>query len=173
MINNNPATIMTDDQIADRTYIEPLTLAAIEKIIAKERPDGLIGTLGGQTGLNLAVSLYNQGILANYHVALLGTSVDSIQHGEDRELFKDLMLKIKEPIPESKIIRSYEDGLAFVNEIGYPVIIRPAYTLGGSGGGFAYNEHELDLVLHRGLKLSPIHEVLIEKSIKGWKRNRV
>ncbi|WP_028977214.1 carbamoyl-phosphate synthase (glutamine-hydrolyzing) large subunit [Sporolactobacillus terrae] len=169
LINNNPATIMTDDQIADRTYIEPLTLAAIEKIIAKERPDGLIGTLGGQTGLNLAVSLYNQGILANYHVELLGTSVDSIQHGEDRELFKDLMLKIKEPIPESKIIRSYEDGLAFVNEIGYPVIIRPAYTLGGSGGGFAYNEHELDLVLHRGLKLSPIHEVLIEKSIKGWK----
>jgi carbamoyl-phosphate synthase large subunit len=169
LINNNPATIMTDDQIADRTYIEPLTIATIEKIIVKERPDGLIGTLGGQTGLNLAVALYEQGILAKYDVALLGTSVDSIQHGEDRELFKDLMLEIEEPIPDSKIIRSYDDGLTFVKKIGYPVIIRPAYTLGGSGGGFAYNEQDLNLVLHRGLTLSPIHEVLIEKSIKGWK----
>ncbi|WP_332238793.1 carbamoyl-phosphate synthase (glutamine-hydrolyzing) large subunit [Sporolactobacillus sp. KGMB 08714] len=169
LINNNPATIMTDDQIADRTYIEPLTLPVIEKIIARERPDGLIGTLGGQTGLNLAVSLHEKGILAKYGVELLGTSVASIQHGEDRELFKKLMLAIHEPIPESSIIRSYEDGLAFVQEIGYPVIIRPAYTLGGSGGGFAYCEQDLDLVLHRGLSLSPIHEVLIEKSIKGWK----
>jgi carbamoyl-phosphate synthase large subunit len=169
LINNNPATIMTDDQIADKTYIEPLTIETIEKIIAKEQPDGLIGTLGGQTGLNLAVSLYEKGILAKYEVELLGTSVDSIQHGEDRELFKDLMLDIHEPIPDSKIIRSYEDGLAFAGEIGYPVIIRPAYTLGGSGGGFAYSDQDLDVVLHRGLKLSPIHEVLIEKSIKGWK----
>jgi len=169
LINNNPATIMTDDQIADRTYIEPLTIETIEKILIKERPDGIIGTLGGQTGLNLAVALYEQGVLEKYGVELLGTSVDSIQHGEDRELFKDLMLEIKEPIPDSKIIRSYEDGLAFIKEVGYPVIIRPAYTLGGSGGGFAYNEKELNLVLHRGLKLSPIHEVLIEKSIKGWK----
>lgn len=169
LINNNPATIMTDDRIADRIYIEPLTLPVIEKIIARERPDGLIGTLGGQTGLNLAVSLYEKGILARYSVELLGTSVDSIQHGEDRELFKKLMIAIHEPIPESKIIRSYEDGLAFVEDIGYPVIIRPAYTLGGSGGGFAYNAQDLDLVLHRGLNLSPIHEVLIEKSIKGWK----
>ncbi|MCO7127344.1 carbamoyl-phosphate synthase (glutamine-hydrolyzing) large subunit [Sporolactobacillus shoreicorticis] len=169
LINNNPATIMTDDQIADRTYIEPLTIETIEKVIIKEHPDGLIGTLGGQTGLNLAVALYEQEILEKYGVELLGTSVDSIQHGEDRELFKELMLEIKEPIPDSKIIRSYENGLAFVKKIGYPVIIRPAYTLGGSGGGFAYNEQELDLVLHRGLNLSPIHEVLIEKSIKGWK----
>ncbi|MCO7176385.1 carbamoyl-phosphate synthase (glutamine-hydrolyzing) large subunit [Sporolactobacillus kofuensis] len=169
LINNNPATIMTDDQIADRTYIEPLTLATIKKIIEKEHPDGLIGTLGGQTGLNLAVSLYEKGILAQYGVELLGTSVDSIQHGEDRELFKDLMIEIDEPIPDSKIIRSYEDGLAFTKEIGYPVIIRPAYTLGGSGGGFAYNDQDLAVVLNRGLKLSPIHEVLIEKSIKGWK----
>ncbi|MFT8363395.1 MAG: carbamoyl-phosphate synthase (glutamine-hydrolyzing) large subunit [Sporolactobacillus sp.] len=169
LINNNPATIMTDEKIADQTYIEPLNTETIEKIIAKERPDGLIGTLGGQTGLNLAIDLYNRGILGKYHVELLGTSVDSIQHGEDRELFKELMLAINEPVPESKIIRSYEDGLQFVQSIGYPVIIRPAYTLGGSGGGFAYDEQELELVLHRGLNLSPIHEVLIEKSIKGWK----
>lgn len=169
LINNNPATIMTDDPIADRTYIEPLTLPVIEKIIAREQPDGLIGTLGGQTGLNLAVALYEKGILAKYGTRLLGTSVASIQHGEDRELFKKLMIDIHEPIPESKIIRSYEAGLAFVQDIDYPVIIRPAYTLGGSGGGFAYNGQDLDLVLRRGLNLSPIHEVLIEKSIKGWK----
>ncbi|RYL87295.1 carbamoyl-phosphate synthase (glutamine-hydrolyzing) large subunit [Sporolactobacillus sp. THM19-2] len=169
LINSNPATIMTDDRIADRTYVEPLTVQAIEKIMIKEHPDGLIGTLGGQTGLNLAVELYEKGILARYGVELLGTSVSSIQHGEDRELFKKLMIDIHEPIPESKIIRSYEDGLAFTRKIGYPVIIRPAYTLGGSGGGFAYNDQDLDLVLHRGLNLSPIHEVLIEKSIKGWK----
>lgn len=169
LINNNPATIMTDDQIADRTYVEPLTLQTIEKIIAREHPDGLIGTLGGQTGLNLAVALYEKGILAKYGVELLGTSVESIQHGEDRELFKKLMIEINEPVPKSKIIRSYGDGLEFTEKIGYPVIIRPAYTLGGSGGGFAYSEEDLDLVLHRGLNLSPIHEVLIEKSIKGWK----
>jgi carbamoyl-phosphate synthase, large subunit len=169
LVNNNPATIMTDDPIADRTYIEPLTVESIEKIISRERPDGLIGTLGGQTGLNLAVKLYEQGILDKYGVELLGTSVSSIQHGEDRELFKKLMLEIHEPVPESRIIRNYDDGLAFVGETGYPVIIRPAYTLGGSGGGFANNQEELDLVLHRGLNLSPIHEVLIEKSIKGWK----
>ncbi|MCI1859321.1 MAG: carbamoyl-phosphate synthase (glutamine-hydrolyzing) large subunit [Sporolactobacillus sp.] len=169
LVNNNPATIMTDDRIADRTYIEPLTVQSLEKIIARERPDGLIGTLGGQTGLNLAVELQEKGVLGKYGVRLLGTSVDSIRHGEDRELFKKLMIACHEPIPESKIIRSYEDGLAFVEAIGYPVIIRPAYTLGGTGGGFAYNEHDLDLALHRGLNMSPIHEVLIEKSIKGWK----
>ncbi|WP_100486092.1 carbamoyl-phosphate synthase (glutamine-hydrolyzing) large subunit [Sporolactobacillus pectinivorans] len=169
LINNNPATIMTDDQIADRTYVEPLTLQAIEKIIAREHPDGLIGTLGGQTGLNLAVELYEKGILAKYRVELLGTSVESIRHGEDRELFKQLMIDIEEPVPKSKIIRSFDDGAAFTEKIGYPVIVRPAYTLGGSGGGFAYNKEDLDVVLQRGLNLSPIHEVLIEKSIKGWK----
>lgn len=169
LINNNPATIMTDERMADRTYVEPLTVRTIEKIIARERPDGLIGTLGGQTGLNLAVELYEKGILDQYGVELLGTSVESIRHGEDRELFKKLMIDIHEPVPESRIIRSYEDGAAFTEKIGYPVIIRPAYTLGGSGGGFAYNDQDLDLVLHRGLNLSPIHEVLIEKSIKGWK----
>ncbi|MTT31944.1 carbamoyl-phosphate synthase (glutamine-hydrolyzing) large subunit [Terrilactibacillus sp. BCM23-1] len=169
LINNNPATIMTDEKIADKIYIEPLTIEAIEAIIKKERPDGVIGTLGGQTGLNLAVELYQHHILEKYQVELLGTSVDSIQHGEDRELFRQLMIDIHEPIPDSKIIHTFEEGYEFVQEIGYPVIIRPAYTLGGSGGGFANNDKELELVLKRGLKLSPIHQVLIEKSIKGWK----
>ncbi|TCP28724.1 carbamoyl-phosphate synthase large subunit [Scopulibacillus darangshiensis] len=169
LINNNPATIMTDEKVADKVYIEPLTIESIEDIIKKEKPDGVIGTLGGQTGLNLAVQLYEKQILQKYHVELLGTSVDSIQKGEDREKFRQLMLDIDEPIPESKIIHTYEEGLKFAEVIGFPVIIRPAYTLGGSGGGFAENVEELELVLNRGLSLSPIHQVLIEKSIKGWK----
>lgn len=169
LVNNNPATIMTDSTIADQIYIEPLTVETLETIIQKERPDGMIGTLGGQTGLNLSVDLKEQGILDRYGVELLGTSVDSIKKGEDRDLFRSLMLQIGEPIPESKIVTSYEEGVAFVKEIGYPVIIRPAYTLGGSGGGFATNAEELDDVLNRGLKQSPIGQVLIERSIKGWK----
>lgn len=169
LINNNPATIMTDETIADKVYIEPLTVATIEKIIQKEKPDGIIGTLGGQTGLNLAVELYEAGILEKYQVELLGTSVASIKNGEDRERFRNLMLKIGEPIPESRIIHSYEEGVQFVKEIGYPVIIRPAYTLGGAGGGFAYNDDDLEMVLKKGLAASPIHQVLVEESIKGWK----
>ncbi|WP_085524240.1 carbamoyl-phosphate synthase (glutamine-hydrolyzing) large subunit [Tuberibacillus sp. Marseille-P3662] len=169
LINNNPATIMTDEQVADQVYIEPLTTEAIETIIKKENPDGIIGTLGGQTGLNLVVQLYEQGILEKHGVELLGTSVESIQQGEDREQFRRLMLDIEEPISESKIIHSYDEGCQFVKEIGYPVIIRPAYTLGGSGGGVAANDTELDLILNQGLQQSPIHQVLIEKSIKGWK----
>ncbi|MEH7109277.1 carbamoyl-phosphate synthase (glutamine-hydrolyzing) large subunit [Bacillus sp. JJ1764] len=169
LINNNPATIMTDEAIADKVYIEPLTTAVIEKIIQKEKPDGIIGTLGGQTGLNLTVQLYEQNILEKYDVALLGTSVESIKNGEDRERFRNLMLKIGEPIPESAIIHTFEEGVQFVNEIGFPVIIRPAYTLGGEGGGFANNHEELEVVLKKGLAASPIHQVLVEKSIKGWK----
>ncbi|WP_066305388.1 carbamoyl-phosphate synthase (glutamine-hydrolyzing) large subunit [Bacillus sp. FJAT-29814] len=169
LINNNPATIMTDEAVADKVYIEPLTVESIEKIIQKEKPDGVIGTLGGQTGLNLAVQLFEQRILEKYNVELLGTSVESIKNGEDRERFRNLMLQISEPIPESAIIHSYEEGLQFVGEIGYPVIIRPAYTLGGEGGGFAYNEEDLEVVLKKGLAASPIHQVLVEKSIKGWK----
>ncbi|MFC7393796.1 carbamoyl-phosphate synthase (glutamine-hydrolyzing) large subunit [Scopulibacillus cellulosilyticus] len=169
LINNNPATIMTDEKVADKIYIEPLTVEVIEEIIKKEKPDGVIGTLGGQTGLNLAVQLYEKNILQKYGVELLGTSVESIQKGEDREKFRQLMIDINEPICESKIIHTYEEGCQFVKEIGFPVIIRPAYTLGGSGGGFASNEEELELVLKQGLKLSPIHQVLIERSIKGWK----
>jgi carbamoyl-phosphate synthase large subunit len=169
LINNNPATIMTDEAVADKVYIEPLTVESIEKIIVKEMPDGVIGTLGGQTGLNLAVQLFEQKILEKYNVELLGTSVESIKNGEDRERFRNLMLQIGEPIPESAIIHSYEEGLEFVGQIGYPVIIRPAYTLGGDGGGFAYNEEDLEVVLKKGLAASPIHQVLVEKSIKGWK----
>ncbi|WP_042356752.1 carbamoyl-phosphate synthase (glutamine-hydrolyzing) large subunit [Bacillus rubiinfantis] len=169
LVNNNPATIMTDEAVADKVYIEPLTVAAIEKIIQKERPDGVIGTLGGQTGLNLTVELYEQKILKKYDVQLLGTSVESIKNGEDRERFRSLMLKIGEPIPESAIIQSYQEGVKFVREIGFPVIIRPAFTLGGEGGGFAHDEEELEVVLKKGLAASPIHQVLVEKSIKGWK----
>ncbi|WP_040206439.1 carbamoyl-phosphate synthase (glutamine-hydrolyzing) large subunit [Neobacillus jeddahensis] len=169
LINNNPATIMTDEAVADKVYIEPLNVATIEKIIEKEMPDGVIGTLGGQTGLNLTVELYEQGILAKYNVALLGTSVESIKNGEDREKFRNLMLKIGEPIPESAIIHSIDEGIQFVKMIGFPVIIRPAYTLGGDGGGFAYHEEELETVLKKGLAASPIQQVLVEKSIKGWK----
>ncbi|WP_096186011.1 carbamoyl-phosphate synthase (glutamine-hydrolyzing) large subunit [Evansella halocellulosilytica] len=169
LVNSNPATIMTDEMIADHIYIEPLTVNTIEKIIEKEKPDGLIGTLGGQTGLNLTVELYESGILDKHCVQLLGTTVPSIQKGEDREKFRNLMLQIGEPVPESAIIEDYEAGIKFVQEIGYPVIIRPAYTLGGAGGGFATNEEELQTILTRGLSLSPIHQVLVEKSIKGWK----
>ncbi|WP_246943045.1 carbamoyl-phosphate synthase (glutamine-hydrolyzing) large subunit [Bacillus pinisoli] len=169
LVNNNPATIMTDSEIADKVYMEPLTVSAIEEIIKREKPDGMIGTLGGQTGLNLTVQLYEQHILQKHGVALLGTSVDSIQKGEDREKFRNLMLEIGEPIPESSIIHSYEEGVKFVKDIGYPVIIRPAYTLGGAGGGFAYNDLELETILKKGLKASPIHQVLVERSIKGWK----
>jgi carbamoyl-phosphate synthase large subunit len=169
LINNNPATIMTDETVADKVYIEPLTVETIEKIIQKEKPDGVIGTLGGQTGLNLTVELYEQKILERYNVKLLGTSVESIKNGEDRERFRNLMIKVKEPIPESAIIHTFEEGIAFVREIGFPVIIRPAYTLGGHGGGFATNSEELEAVLKKGLAASPIHQILVERSIKGWK----
>ena len=169
LVNSNPATIMTDQAVADRVYIEPLTVQSIEAILQKERPDGIIGTLGGQTGLNLTVELYEQNILATYGVELLGSSVTSIQNGEDRERFRNLMLEIGEPIPPSKIVHTLEEGLQFAEEIGYPVIIRPAYTLGGAGGGFAYQAKELEAVLKKGLQLSPIGQCLVEKSIKGWK----
>ncbi|WP_087973406.1 carbamoyl-phosphate synthase (glutamine-hydrolyzing) large subunit [Oceanobacillus rekensis] len=169
LVNNNPATIMTDDRVADRVYMEPLNIETLEKIIAKEQPDGLIGSLGGQTGLNLTVELFEKGILDKYHVKLLGTSVPSIKKGEDRELFRQLMLDINEPISESEIVQSMEEGLEFIKEIGFPVILRPAYTLGGEGGGFAYDMEDFKNLLNKGLMLSPIDQVLVERSIKGWK----
>ncbi len=169
LVNNNPATIMTDTTIADQVYMEPLTVSVLEEIIKKEKPDGIIGTLGGQTGLNLVVQLFEENILQEYGVELLGTSVESIKQGENREEFRNLMLELEEPIPESSIIHTYEAGLQFVNRVGYPVIIRPAYTLGGAGGGFAYSDSELEVVLKKGLAASPIHQVLLERSIKGWK----
>ncbi|WP_416150537.1 carbamoyl-phosphate synthase (glutamine-hydrolyzing) large subunit [Salipaludibacillus sp. HK11] len=169
LVNNNPATIMTDEMIADRVYMEPLNIETLEKIIKLEKPDGMIGSLGGQTGLNLTVELFEHGILEKYDVELLGTSVPSIQKGEDRDQFRQLMMELNEPIPESSIIETMDEGISFIKEIGFPVIIRPAYTLGGAGGGFAYDHEEFLSILKQGLTLSPIHQVLVEKSIKGWK----
>lgn len=169
LVNSNPATIMTDENIADKIYIQPLTVESLEYIIRKERPDGLIASLGGQTGLNLAVELNAKGILKKYDVKVLGTNIDSIEMAEDRELFKNLMQKIKEPVPESEIVSNYEDALKFVQRIGYPIIIRPAYTLGGSGGGIAKSEAEYEEIVHSGLAMSPINQVLVEKSIAGFK----
>ncbi|MCD5406988.1 MAG: carbamoyl-phosphate synthase large subunit [Desulfotomaculum sp.] len=169
LVNSNPATIMTDADTADAVYIEPLTAASIERIIELERPDGLLPTLGGQTGLNMAVELSELGILAKYKVKLLGTSLDTIKRAEDREMFKDTMLAIDEPVPESAIISSIAAALDFVATIGYPVIIRPAYTLGGTGGGIAVDESQLKTILHRGLKMSRIGQALVERSVAGWK----
>ncbi len=169
LINSNPATIMTDDEIADKVYLEPLTLDSVTAILKKEKPDAILPTLGGQTGLNLAVELAKKGILADLGIELLGTNLHTINQAEDREAFKDLMKDLNQPIPPSKTVYDLKTGLDFAHEIGYPVIIRPAYTLGGTGGGFAHNDTELETVLNRGLTMSPETECLVEKSIAGYK----
>ena len=169
LVNSNPATIMTDKEIADKVYIEPLTIEFLEKVIAKERPDSLLAGMGGQTGLNLAVELFDNGILEKYNVRVIGTSIEAIKKGEDREIFRDLMQEINQPVVESAIAKDMVSGLSFASDIGYPVIVRPAYTLGGSGGGIAETEDELIEILELGLQLSTIGQVLLEKSIKGWK----
>ncbi|KZZ83738.1 carbamoyl phosphate synthase large subunit [Bacillus sp. SJS] len=169
LINNNPATIMTDPDIADTVYFEPMTASSIEKIIEKEKPDGLLPTVGGQTGLNLALELDEKGVLDRFGVKLLGTSAASIKKGEDREQFRKLMHDMKEPVPESMIVNDVAKGADFAKEIGYPIIIRPAYTLGGKGGGIARTEKELEQMLLHGLEASPIHQCLVEKSIAGFK----
>lgn len=169
LVNSNPATIMTDENIADKIYIQPLTVEALEYIIRKERPDGLIASLGGQTGLNLAVELNDVKILTKYNVKVLGTNIDSIKKAEDRELFKNLMQQIEEPVPQSEIVSNLESAQEFAKKIGFPIIIRPAYTLGGSGGGIAHNEQEYEEIVHSGLAMSPINQVLVEKSIAGFK----
>ena len=169
LVNSNPATIMTDTNIADRVYIEPLTVEFLTEIIAKEKPDGLLATLGGQAGLNLAVQLAEKGILAEYGVELLGTSLDAIEKAEDRERFKETMEKLGEPIPESLIVEDVHAAVDFANTIGYPVIVRPAYTMGGTGGGIAENEEELVTIVIKGLNYSMIGQVLIERSVAGWK----
>ena len=169
LVNSNPATIMTDTHIADRVYIEPLTPEFLEEIISKERPDGLLATLGGQAGLNLAVQLSERGVLEKYNVELLGTPLKAIERAEDRELFKETMQKLGEPIPESTIVEDVPSAVAFANEIGYPVIVRPAYTMGGTGGGIAENEEELVEIVIKGLTYSMIGQVLIERSVAGWK----
>ncbi|AHF10542.1 MULTISPECIES: carbamoyl-phosphate synthase large subunit [Dehalobacter] len=169
LVNSNPATIMTDKEIADKVYIEPLTLEFLERIIEKERPDGLIPTMGGQTGLNLAFQLAKAGILDRCGVTLLGTPLESISKAEDRELFRNLMNEIGEPIPASSIVSDVQEALKFAEEIGYPVIVRPAFTLGGTGGGIAKDADELTTIAASGIKASMIGQILIEKSVAGWK----
>ena len=169
LVNSNPATIMTDINTADRVYIEPLNKETLARIIELERPDGLLPTLGGQTGLNLGVELVEAGVLARYGVELLGTSVNTIRRAEDRELFKQTMLEIGEPVPESIIAETMEESLAFADKIGLPLIIRPAYTLGGTGGGIARTRSELENIVFRGLKSSRIGQILLERSVAGWK----
>src|SRR5581483_8577764 len=169
LVNSNPATIMTDPEIADAVYLEPLTVASIEQIIARERPDALLPTLGGQTGLNLAVELHEAGVLERHGVELLGTPVETIKLAEDRERFKKKMIEIGEPVPESAIVTHVDQGLAFAQHAGYPLVVRPAYTLGGTGGGIAYDEAQLRETLDAGLSASLIGQVLLETSLLGWK----
>ena len=169
LVNSNPATIMTDKDIADQVYIEPLTVSVLEKIIAKEKPDSVLPTLGGQAGLNLGMELEEKGILEKYNVRLIGTTAETIFKAEDRQAFKDTMEKIGEPCAASQVVHNVEDGIRFTNTIGYPVVLRPAYTLGGSGGGIAHDENELVEILTNGLRLSRVGEVLVERCIAGWK----
>ena len=169
LLNSNPATIMTDKDIADKVYIEPLTVEVVEQLILKEKPDSVLPTLGGQAGLNLAMELEERGFLKEHNVRLIGTTSETIKKAEDRQEFKDTMEKIGEPIAASLVVRNVEDGVAFSNKIGYPVVLRPAYTLGGSGGGIANNEEELIEILENGLRLSRVGEVLVERCIAGWK----
>ena len=169
LLNSNPATIMTDKDIADKVYIEPLTVEVVEQLILKEKPDSVLPTLGGQAGLNLAMELEERGFLKEHNVRLIGTTSETIKKAEDRQEFKDTMEKIGEPIAASLVVRNVEDGIAFSNKIGYPVVLRPAYTLGGSGGGIANNEEELVEILENGLRLSRVGEVLVERCIAGWK----
>ena len=169
LVNSNPATIMTDPEFADRTYVEPLTTEVVEAIIAQERPDAVLPTVGGQTALNLAVALHEQGILAKYRVELIGAQIDAIRVGEDRLLFRDAMQEIGVEVPASGLARDLADALAIVETTRFPAIIRPSFTLGGVGGGIAYNIEEFRDLVSRGLSLSPVHEVLIEESVIGWK----
>ena len=169
LVNSNPATIMTDKAMADEIYIEPLTLDVLKRIICKEKPDSILSTLGGQTGLTLSMQLAKSGFLEAHGVKLLGASPETIDKAEDRQIFKDTMLSIGQPCVPSKVVETTEDAIAFAQEIGYPVIVRPAFTLGGSGGGIAANEAELQEIAANGLRLSPITQVLIEKCISGWK----
>lgn len=169
LANSNPATIMTDHTVADKVYMEPLTIEFLKKIIQKEQPDALLPTLGGQTGLNLAIELEQAGILKEYGVTLLGSSLDAIEKAEDREKFRSLMKEINEPVPDSRIVTTVEEALNFASDIGFPLIVRPAYTLGGTGGGMCYDQKQLKEITRAGLSLSPMNQCLIEKNIAGFK----
>lgn len=171
LVNSNPATIMTDPETADVTYIEPLTPETLEKIIAREKPDALLPTLGGQTALNLSLRLSKLGILEKYGVELIGAKEDAIERGEDREKFKQIMLDIGLDVPRSKVVKDLEAAKACLASIGleFPVIIRPSFTLGGTGGGIAYNREEFEHMAQAGLDASPVHEILVEECLLGWK----
>ncbi|HEV1998780.1 MAG TPA: carbamoyl-phosphate synthase large subunit, partial [Candidatus Dormibacteraeota bacterium] len=169
LVNSNPATIMTEPGVADHTYIEPLTVEVLERVIAREQPDGLLPTLGGQTGLNLAVALHDAGILQRYNVRLLGTPLETIRKAEDREAFKQFLVSIGEPVTESRTVENLQHAREFFAEVGLPLVVRPAYTLGGTGGGFIHEEAEFDSAVKRGLDASPISQVLLERSLVGWK----
>ncbi|MDE2181079.1 MAG: carbamoyl-phosphate synthase large subunit, partial [candidate division NC10 bacterium] len=169
LVNSNPATIMTDPEMADRTYLEPLTVPIVEQIIARERPDALLPTLGGQTGLNLTVALAEEGILDRYGVEMIGAKLHAIKKAEDRDLFKQAMQKIGVEVPESGHADSFEQARTIVERIGYPAIIRPSFTLGGTGGSVAYNREEFDEQVQWGLNVSPVHQILVEASVIGWK----
>ena len=169
LLNSNPATIMTDKDIADRVYIEPLTVEVVEQLILKEKPDSVLPTLGGQAGLNLAMELEEKGFLKEHNVRLIGTTAATIRKAEDRQEFKDTMEKIGEPVAASLVVENIEDGVAFADKIGYPVVLRPAYTLGGSGGGIAHDQEQLEEILENGLRLSRVGQVLVERCIAGWK----
>ena len=169
LVNSNPATIMTDTEVADKVYMEPLTKEFLSKIIRKERPDAVLPSLGGQTGLNLVVELAEDGILRECNVEILGTDLSAIKKAEDRDLFRELMFELKQPIPESEIVNTVEEAVAFANTIGYPIIVRPAFTLGGTGGGIVADEAALRVTVENGLNLSPVTQCLIEKSIAGYK----
>ena len=168
LVNSNPATIMTDPETADATYVEPLTPEMAEAIIAKEKPDAVLPTVGGQTALNLAIALHERGILEKYNVKLIGASVDAIKVAEDRLLFRDAMREIDIEVPRSGVARSLEEALVLVEDTGFPAIIRPSFTMGGVGGGIAYNIEEFRELAGRGLDLSPVHEILVEESVIGW-----
>src|SRR5690349_22269027 len=169
LVNSNPATIMTDPDTADAVYIEPINWQTVEKIIAKERPDALLPTMGGQTALNCALDLADHGVLEKYGVELIGASRDAIRMAEDRELFRRAMMDIGLDCPKAEVARTFEQAIEIQQKGGYPTIIRPSFTLGGSGGGIAYNVEEFEEIVRRGLELSPVHEVLIEESVLGWK----
>ncbi|HTQ92963.1 MAG TPA: carbamoyl phosphate synthase large subunit, partial [Streptosporangiaceae bacterium] len=169
LVNSNPATIMTDPEFADATYVEPITTETLEKVIAVQRPDAVLPTLGGQTALNAAVALHEQGVLDRYGVELIGANIDAIRAGEDRERFKEIVTGLGAEVPRSIICRSLDECLATTGELGYPVVIRPSFTLGGLGSGIAGTEADLRRIAGAGLDASPTHEVLLEESILGWK----
>src|ERR1051325_10822198 len=169
LVNSNPATIMTDPELADRTYVEPLTPEFVEAIIARERPDAILPTVGGQTALNLAVALHERGILEKYNVKLIGAQIDAIKVAEDRLLFRNAMAEIGVEVPPSGVAKTLDEALGIVDSVGFPALIRPSFTMGGVGGGIAYNVEEFEEIAQRGLDLSPVHEILVEESVIGWK----